>query len=403
MTPQLQVQSSNDEMEAMKQQFLLMQLENERLKQQNLKLMQKQISKAEKMEKILFFTRNLKFKTLEDFKIKKLLGQGSNGFVFLCEVELNNERHEVAVKMILNYGEKTTNSLRGEYENEFVILYKIRDIHENIQHVLFDFVAQPTPHMLSFAHESVQDLLYKENRITRVKTAKTTQFFVTEYHPCTLAEKLDQLGPSISYSTILKYSLEVVDCFLFLFNKQVVHRDVKLDNIFVSEDDCVILGDFGESIETDADHCCLRKDLRAGNMMYTAPEVLNQIFTGGNVDFTKQYSWDAGCLMFEMAFGEFPFEGYPMGFGRAPNVQVPEVVTPEMQKIPREFSELIIKLLANDPRMRMSIGEALDQLKRLVEPETGVTSSSRGRGGVSVPRGLRGGSRRGTPQGNAPR
>ena len=315
---------------------------------------------AFKIENTLFITRNLKNLTIADFKIIKVLGRGALGIVFLCEVFINKQPFHVALKMIVNKHHETA-ALRGNYENEYLILYKIREIHENIIRILCDFTAQPTSDMLEYVGEDLRQDLFKTNVQTGEKIARTTQFFVIEFHPTTLYMTLKRLGQSIKFAKILKYSKQFLDCLIFLFDNRVVHRDVKLDNILISASDSVVLSDFGESVETDDQHCCLKRELRSGNQQFTAPEVLNQLFGSKDddrVDFTKQYSWDAGCLLFQIAWGEFPFDGYPIGFGRPGKVAVPPLVVAENPKIPPEFVEVIVNLLINDPLQRMSIQDA---------------------------------------------
>ena len=71
------------------------------------------------------------------------------------------------------------------------------------------------------------------------------------------------------------------------------------------------------------------------------------------IDFTKQYSWDAGCLIYMISFGEFPFKDYPLN-------TVPEVSFPANEKIPEEMKEILRKLLKNDSKERMGIEQALE-------------------------------------------
>ena len=54
---------------------------------------------------------------------------------------------------------------------------------------------------------------------------------------------------------IIRFAGELLDCFVFLFENRVAHRDVKPNNIFVSSDGSLILGDFGEAAELDEKHC----------------------------------------------------------------------------------------------------------------------------------------------------
>ena len=124
--------------------------------------------------------------------------------------------------------------------------------------------------------DEIEEMM-EENAITKQSRAATTQFFLIEYHPLTLPQKLDNLpgGRKLSWQEIHKYSRDLLSASLFLFNNHVVHLDVKLENILVSRDDHLILADFGESIHTDHNHCILLENLSGGNWLLThfAPEV----------------------------------------------------------------------------------------------------------------------------------
>ena len=140
---------------------------------------------------------------------------------------------------------------------------------------------------------------------------------------------------------------------------------MKLNNIFVSEDDRIILGDFGESIETDEFHRCQKQHLRAGNSWFAAPEVLKSISAAKNkedcIDFEGQYAWEVGCLLFFISFGTHPFLDYPMAFR---NCDVEPVVFPQDHgKIPALMKGLISNLLKNDKQERMKLEIAFEIMK----------------------------------------
>ena len=340
----------------------VLQREFEVLKEEKQTLSQDKATTTESFEKTIFLTRNLKYTKIQNFNIQKILGQGSSGIVFLTEVLLNGHSFQLALKMLFNLHFSTI-KLASAFENEFKILYKLKTIHKNIIHILHDFTAVPTPQMIAAADPSIHEHLYKTNFQRRgSRIPKTTQFFVIEYHPQTLEQKLQKLGSSITYEIILKYAQEIVDCFLFLFKNRIVHRDVKLNNILIAEDNRIIVSDFGESIETDKNHCCSVQALRGGNQAFSAPEIINQIHRKeggtGKIDFSKQYSWEVGCLLFAIAYGDLPFSDYPLNYGRAPNVVVPPVSIPDSAIVPEEFSDVLRRLLLNQAESRMGIEEA---------------------------------------------
>lgn len=319
------------------------------------------LKRSEKVKKMLLLTRQLRFITFSEMKILRVLGHGSNGIVFLVEIQLRKETVQLALKMIMNFHHITTSKLENHFVNEFDVLFKLVDIHPNIIHILADFSAPPSLEMIRAVDESSRPLLMKVDKFGR-EVPITTQFFLIDYHPVTLKQRLKERKASAE--EIYTFAGELIDCFLFLFENRVVHRDVKLDNVLVSVDGSLILSDFGESLEMDENCCCSYNNLRAGNLRFTAPEVLNQIGSGkAKINFAKQHSWDVGCLLFRIIFGHFPFPKYPMVYGRAPNIAVPELCFPPCAPVDDGLLEIISKLLVNNVEFRISIKEAHSQFE----------------------------------------
>src|SRR3990167_2835711 len=325
------------------------------------------LQRSEKIKRTLLLTRQLRFVAFNEMKVMKILGQGSNGIVFLVEIPLRNQtRVQLALKMILNFQQINTTKLSNHFVNEFDVLFKLVDIHPNITHILADFTAAPTLQMINAVDPSIHDLLYKKDTFGE-EVPVTTEFFLIEYHPATLEQVLKQR--KLQAAEIYRFAGELLDCFVFLFENRVAHRDVKPDNIFVSFEGSLILGDFGEAVELDEKHCCSVHKLRAGNMKFSAPEVINQLGSGKQmIEFGKQYSWEVGCLLFEMVYGKFPFENYPMNFGKAPNVSVPSAVFDfGASVVDVAFLAIINKLLINDCEFRISIKDAHSQFQQFLK------------------------------------
>ena len=91
----------------------------------------------------------------------------------------------------------------------------------------------------------------------------------------------------------------------FLHTRQIIHRDLKLENVmFSSKDDLscdVKLIDFGlaEVVQKVAP----AKAAMRGTIGYIAPEILD-----GNAYGTKSDVWSLGCLLHAMLTVKFPFE-----------------------------------------------------------------------------------------------
>src|SRR3990167_5003146 len=260
-------------------------------------------------EKYNFFhMRKLSDISPHQLEIKKVVGTGCNGIVWLVEMEVEGKRMQLALKMLFNFYENFFE--KEEAESESNLLRAIKP-HPNLALVVTKFTGVPTQRML-------EDIPCREYLLDGEGNAKRTQFFLNEYYPFNLKEKLELLGRTLQWQEIHKYSRDLIRASLYLFKKGIVHRDVKLDNILVAQDgqaEYLLLADFGESLKADERHCVPLDKLKKGNALYRAPEVAKAIDNNLPViEFSKQYSWEIACVIFEMIEGRFPFL-YPVPEG----------------------------------------------------------------------------------------
>ena len=98
---------------------------------------------------------------------------------------------------------------------------------------------------------------------------------------------------------------EVVSCCLlglsYLHNKNVMHRDIKPDNLFISESGVIKLGDFGLAVQLE--HSCSKRNTTCGTSWYVGPEVYEEEAC------LKSDVWALGISIIEMAEGKNPFAG----------------------------------------------------------------------------------------------
>ena len=98
---------------------------------------------------------------------------------------------------------------------------------------------------------------------------------------------------------------EVVSCCLlglsYLHNRNVMHRDIKPDNLFISESGVIKLGDFGLAVQLE--HTCSKRNTTCGTSWYIAPEVYEEEAC------LKSDVWALGISIIEMAEGRNPYAG----------------------------------------------------------------------------------------------
>lgn len=87
----------------------------------------------------------------------------------------------------------------------------------------------------------------------------------------------------------------------YLHSKRIIHRDLKLGNLFLDDDLHVKIGDFGlaAKIEYEGE----RKQTLCGTPNYIAPEILTKKGHSFEVDI-----WSLGCIMYTLLVGKPPFE-----------------------------------------------------------------------------------------------
>lgn len=97
------------------------------------------------------------------------------------------------------------------------------------------------------------------------------------------------------------YMKQILHGVHYLHQNRIIHRDLKLGNLFLNDDLVVKIGDFGlaAKIEYDGE----RKKTLCGTPNYIAPEILNKKGHSFEVDI-----WSMGCIMYTLLIGRPPFE-----------------------------------------------------------------------------------------------
>jgi len=128
----------------------------------------------------------------------------------------------------------------------------------------------------------------------------------------------------------------------------LAHRDVKPENILLSDDGIVKVADFGLARAVESDATATRTGLMMGTVAYCAPE---QISKGSTDPRSDVYS--AGIVLFELLTGTPPYKG-----DSAMNVAWQHVhsrvpaPSSRVKGIPSEIDELVVNATDSDPDSR---------------------------------------------------
>ncbi|XP_057170372.1 RAC-beta serine/threonine-protein kinase isoform X1 [Ursus arctos] len=142
------------------------------------------------------------------------------------------------------------------------------------------------------------------------------------------------------------YGAEIVSALEYLHSRDVVYRDIKLENLMLDKDGHIKITDFGLCKEGISDGATMKTF--CGTPEYLAPEVLEDNDYGRAVDW-----WGLGVVMYEMMCGRLPFYNQD-------HERLFELILMEEIRFPRTLSpeakSLLAGLLKKDPKQRLGGG-----------------------------------------------
>ncbi|XP_021966637.1 serine/threonine-protein kinase PLK1 [Folsomia candida] len=242
----------------------------------------------------------------------KLLGKG--GFARCFEVQQSKTRQVVACK-IVNKELLIKPHQRDKMIQEITIHRKLR--HEFIVKFLSHFEDDSNVY-ITLELCSKKSLMELQKR-RRILTEPEAKYF------------LRQIAVAVQY---------------LHEDMHIIHRDLKLGNIFISEDMKLKIGDFG--LATTVDFEGERKKTLCGTPNYIAPEVLGKKGHSYQVDI-----WSIGCILYTLLIGRPPFETATLR-DTYQKIRRGEYIFPQNVKIGHPAKNLLHKMLQVNPDLRPS-------------------------------------------------
>ena len=156
----------------------------------------------------------------------------------------------------------------------------------------------------------------------------------------------------LTESETRRYMLQMLDGVRFLHTSKVIHRDLKLGNLFLGFGDEVKIGDFGLACKLQFDG--ERKRTLCGTPNYIAPEVLE----GKNGHSYEVDMWSIGVVMYTCLVGKPPFETNDVK-STYKLIKSNNYSFPERLHISEGAKSLIRRILQSEPESRPSIDQVL--------------------------------------------
>jgi len=210
-------------------------------------------------------------KNILNYEIKKLLGEGGMGNVYLAEHAQIGRK--VAIKSLHQQLVKNE-GLRARFKNEASTMAHLQ--HPKIV-TLYDYVEEA-------------DGLY----------------LVMEYvEGLPLDEYIKEKSGPIPSEKAIPMMIQILDAFSYAHSKGIVHRDIKPSNILISSNGDIKILDFGiAKMISEAGNKLTKTGTQMGTVFYMSPEQVQ----GKEVDVRSDI-YSLGVTFYQMLTGASPYDG----------------------------------------------------------------------------------------------
>ncbi|XP_054665267.1 cyclin-G-associated kinase isoform X2 [Grus americana] len=293
-------------------------------------------------------------------RIKRVIAEG--GFAFVYEAQDLGSGKDYALKRLLSNEEEKNKAI--------------------IQEVCFMKKLSGHPNIVQFC--SAASIGKEES-----DTGQGEFLLLTELCKGQLVEflkKIESKGP-VSCDTVLKIFYQTCRAVQHMHKQKppIIHRDLKVENLLISNQGTIKLCDFGSATTIayypDYNWSAQKRALveeeitRNTTPMYRTPEMVD-LYSNFPIG-EKQDIWALGCILYLLCFRQHPFED-----GAKLRIVNGKYVIPQNDTRYSVFHDLIRSTLRVNPEERLSITELVNQLQEIaaarnVNPKSPITESSK--------------------------
>lgn len=197
--------------------------------------------------------------------------------------------------------------------------------------------------------------------ILDVGTQDDINYIVMEYvKGKTLKDIIKQVG-KMNYETAISVAIQIAKALDCAHRNKIIHRDVKPQNILVTEDGVMKVTDFGIA-KSPTTETITNTSTIMGSAHYLSPEQAKGSFIDCRTDL-----YSLGVVLYEMVTGTLPFQADSAVTIALKHLQE-EVVPPKNinSKIPESLNQLILKSMQKEPIKRyQSAKEMIADLQKI--------------------------------------
>jgi len=218
-------------------------------------------------------------------------------------------------------------------------------------------------------------------RVLEFGMEEKTPFLVMDYAPHGTLRQRHPRKTQVPLETVLAYVKQVAAALQYAHDADIIHRDVKPDNMLLARDGSIWLSDFGIALTAHSSTAISTQDA-IGTIAYMAPEQ----FQGKPRRASDQYA--LALVVYEWLTGERPFHGSFAELGMQHIHAIPAPLREKVPTIGADVEKVVLRALAKDPQERYgSVEEFAKELERAEKASRVIELAPRYRKGLlRIPR-----------------
>lgn len=191
-------------------------------------------------------------------------------------------------------------------------------------------------------------------RVLNVGSYKGFPYMINEFVNGQNVRQILDVRGRFTFMEALDVMYQLCSAVMYAHEHNIIHRDIKPQNIFITSNGTAKLGDFGIATFQNATNMT-RSDVVVGSVHYIAPEIAS-----GNQATVRSDVYSMGITFFELITGRVPFDSDSQI--RVAMMQIKEkfpLITKYNPKTPPCIENIIYKAVNKDPKSRYQSAESM--------------------------------------------
>lgn len=195
-------------------------------------------------------------------------------------------------------------------------------------------------------------------------------YIVMEYLEGITLKKYIEQNKMLPWREVLNFSIQICSAIECAHKNNIVHRDIKPQNIMFTSDGILKVTDFGIAHRINGD-MTMKNNETMGSVHYIAPEQAKGSYVDERTDV-----YSIGVVMYEMMTGKTPFDSDNAVSIAIMHMQKEPVPPREINiTIPMSLEAVCLKAIAKEPANRyQSVTEMLQALNEIRDSESDIPS-----------------------------